>query len=410
MSSWIVSSLLCRPAPKPKPKVQLAPVESTKSTPLTKGDRPLSAVGRLGLKPAPQQAICTSLCRFDVRNQCCLSGESLVCCYRNGDVYRLEYRRRYDLTYIIFLDSNRVRLASGYHWVHEESRVYCGIIKGSLWGAMIRIGQKPDMIMRFADLFSWDIDFFTECRAGDSFKLFVDQLFCDDRPVGPPRLQVGEYKGRVGEYYGFFYQDPTGHQGYYTQKGEAVRKEFLKSPLQYSRISSYFSSGRMHPILRYVRPHNGVDYVACSGTPVSAIGDGVVRHCGWLGGYGNLVEIAHREGYSSRYGHLSRFGKIRAGSRVTQGQVIGYVGMTGLATGPHLHFEIRINGIPRNPLKIIPPRAPPVSKAYLAEFRAKADSLVRLLAGGTPTPENKAAPPDTVSSDSTQIAPDVTGH
>jgi len=258
--------------------------------------------------------------------------------------------------------------------------------------AMQNAGIKPEMIIRFADLFSWDVDFFTETQAGDSFKLILEQLCCDDRSIGKPQLQAGEYKGKCGEYYGFFYQDPSGRKDYYLRNGECVRKGFLRSPLQFSRISSSFSTGRYHPILRIVCPHQGIDYSARSGTPVSAIGDGVVAQAGWSGGYGRLVEISHGNGYRSRYGHLSRFGKgVRTGARVGQGQTIGYVGSTGVSTGPHLHFEVRLNGVARNPLRIIPPRAEPLPRKYLAEFQQRADSLTALLNAPSPKAETTGA-------------------
>jgi murein DD-endopeptidase MepM/ murein hydrolase activator NlpD len=401
LGSFVVLGLaVCRPAARPKTAVAVAaPVESIRCVPLNKGETPLSALKRIGLNDSLRGAIAGNFARLDVGTQKCLAGESLIARYRNDRLYRFEYRRRYDQTYVLSLDSGRTQLASAYHDVRVRPTVYSGTIRNSLWGSMIRIGQKPDMIMRFADLFSWDVDFFTETQPGDSFKLITEQTFCDGRPIGNPLLIVGMYKGKVGEYYGLFYQDPSGRKDFYTQKGEAVRKSFLRSPLQFSRVSSSFSSGRYHPILRYVRPHQGVDYSARKGTPVSAIGDGIVTQAGWSGGYGNLVEINHRNGYRSRYGHLSRFGRVRRGGMVSQGTVIGYVGSTGMSTGPHLHFEVRVNGVPRNPLKLIPPRALPVTKAYLPQFRARADSLVALLHSVSATPEDKSAPVDSLTPD-----------
>jgi murein DD-endopeptidase MepM/ murein hydrolase activator NlpD len=395
----------CRPGAKPKAKAETpVPVESLKCVPLARGDIPSVVIKHLGLPISRVERIVGALDEFGVGSQKCAAGESLVGFYRDDNLYRLEYRQRYDQTFIVFLDSTRTRLANGYHWVRVEPTVYCGAIRSSLWGSMIRIGQKPDMIMRFADLFSWDVDFFSETQPGDSFKLLTEQLYCDDRRIGGERLIVGEYKGRAGEYYGYFYEDPTGHRDYYTHDGQAVRKGFLRSPLQFSKVTSSFSTGRYHPILRIVRPHNGVDYAASTGTPVSAIGDGVVTQCGWAGGYGRLVQINHYGGYSSRYGHLSRFGRIRAGGRVSQGTIIGYVGTTGMSTGPHLHFEVRINGAPVNPLRVIPPRAPPLAKAYLPAFRARADSLSTLLRAAGPTREDKSAPPDSAAAvDSTSL-------
>jgi murein DD-endopeptidase MepM/ murein hydrolase activator NlpD len=266
--------------------------------------------------------------------------------------------------------------------------------------AMQNAGLKPDMIVRFAELFSWDVDFFTETQPGDSFKLIAEQLCCDERKIGKPQLQAGEYKGKCGQYYGYFFQDPGGRKDYYMPNGECVRKGFLRSPLRFANITSRFSRGRYHPVLGVVRPHQGVDYGVGLGTPVSAIGDGIVVHAGWSGGYGNLVEINHGQGYQSRYGHLSRYGRgIHAGARVKQGQTIAYTGSTGLSTGPHLHFEVRVGGVPRNPLKIIPPRAEPLAKQYFPAFKQRCDSLAALL-------NRPALKPDSLSNepvDSSQV-------
>lgn len=408
----VVGTLLfsCKPR-NPRPPVQvIAPVESLHCVAANKGETFLNLLKRAGLDSTRSQSVRQNLNAFDIVNPVCAAGESLVGFYRDDRLYRVEYRQRYDRTYVFLfepqdsrgqgvkdsrmrkkpsnpriLESSSPRFAMTYHWVRVEPKAYSGSIRSSLWMAMQNAGLKPDMIIRFADLFSWDVDFFTETQAGDSFKLILEQLCCDDRNIGKPQLQAGEYKGKCGEYYGFFYQDPSGRKDYYLRNGECVRKGFLRSPLQFSRISSYFSTGRYHPILRIVRPHQGIDYSAKTGTPVSAIGDGVVAQAGWSGGYGNLVEINHGSGFRSRYGHLSRYGKgIRSGVRVAQGQTVGYVGMTGLATGPHLHFEVRVNGVARNPLRIIPPRAEALPRKYLAEFQQRADSLTALLNAPAP--------------------------
>jgi murein DD-endopeptidase MepM/ murein hydrolase activator NlpD len=404
----VIAPTACRPR-NPRARETAVPVvETSACVPLARRESVLRALDRLDLSPAARAAIVEHVPGFATAGSLAASGESLLADYRNAAIRRFEYRRRYDQTWTVDFDSGAARFASRYHWVRVEPRVVSGAIQSSLWGSMIRIGQKPDMVMTFADLFAWDIDFFTETQAGDSFKFITEQTWCDDRPVGKPQLHCGQYKGKCGEYYGYWYQDPTGYAGFYTRKGEAVRKGFLRSPLKFSRVSSHFSSGRYHPILRYVRPHQGIDYAAPTGTPVSTVGDGLITQCGWSGGYGRLVQISHGSGYVSRYGHLSRFGKIRAGQRVGQGTVIGYVGSTGISTGPHLHFELRVNGVPRNPLKIIPPRAPPVPARFLTAFRARADSLANLLHSAQPTPEDKTAPADSIRTD-TSTAPADTG-
>jgi murein DD-endopeptidase MepM/ murein hydrolase activator NlpD len=395
----LLGMVLCRPAHKPLAAAAAPePAESTACVPLVVSQTPAAGLRRAGLSGAAQSLVTDNLARLGVTVQKCGANETLFLDWRGERLRRIEYHRRYDQTYVVLLDSGRTRLAGAYHYLRVEPKVYAGTIRSSLWGSMMRIGQKQDIIIHFADLFSWDVDFFTETQPGDSFKLISEQLYCDDRPIGLPQLIVGEYKGKIGEYYGLSYQDPTGHRDYYTQKGESVRKSFLRSPLSFKAVvTSPFSAARLHPILRYVRPHYGVDYGAHAGTPVSAIGDGVVVWCSWNDGYGNLVMINHRGGYQSRYAHLSRFGNIHQGGFVKQGTVIGYVGMTGEATGPHLHFEIRVNGVPKNPLTIIPPRAEPVAPRFMPQFRARSDSLVALLRAAGPTPQDMTAPPDTIT-------------
>jgi hypothetical protein len=381
-----------------------------------RGEKFNSLLARFAANPERARAIQSNLSGFDIANPVCAAGESLVGFFRNDKLYRVEYRQRYDRTYVVLFDSPRgsrgqplvseaetgavPRLAMTYHWVRVEPETYAGSIRGSLWIAMQHAGLKPDMIIRFAELFAWDVDFFTETQPGDSFKLIQEQLCCDERKIGKPQLEAGEFKGKCGQYYGYYYQDPGGRKDYYMPNGECVRKGFLRAPLRFSNITSGFSMGRYHPILGIVRPHLGVDYAAALGTPVSAIGDGIVVNAGWSGGYGNLLEINHGGGYQSRYGHLSRFGKgVHVGVKVKQGQTVAYTGSTGLSTGPHLHFEVRINGVPHNPLKIIPPRAEPLAKQYFPAFKQRADSLAVLL-------NRPALKSDTLSEepvDSTQV-------
>jgi murein DD-endopeptidase MepM/ murein hydrolase activator NlpD len=239
------------------------------------------------------------------------------------------------------------------------------------------------LIYRFADIFGWEIDFTTETQKGDSFFLMLEKSYCDSILIGYSSIPIVRYKGEIGDYYGVYFLDRDGYDDYYNRNGESLRKSLLKSPLKYSHISSYFTKNRYHPILKRWRPHHGLDYSAPTGTPVSSIGDGTVTYKGWKGGYGNLVEIRHKNGFKTRYGHLSRFAKgINSGGRVKMGEIIGYVGSTGLSTGPHLHFEMHKDGTPINPIKVKLPRAPSVKTAYLKEFKAQGDSLAALLQSG----------------------------
>ncbi len=224
-----------------------------------------------------------------------------------------------------------------------------GKISGSLWESMERKGIPPQIIMTFADIFAWNIDFLTETQERDSFAVIWQE---NRTPLGAlvgMKILAAEYDGKG-----------TGHEtavlfenNYYSKEGKSLQNFFLRAPLQYRRISSTFSKRRFHPILRIFRAHNGIDYAAPSGTPVSSVADGVVTFAGWRGGYGKFVEVRHGNNYVTGYGHLSRIAEIAgAGRHVKQGQIIGYVGMTGLATGPHLDFSIKESGKYVNFLKL----------------------------------------------------------
>ncbi|HAF96358.1 MAG TPA: hypothetical protein DER10_08630 [Elusimicrobia bacterium] len=240
-----------------------------------------------------------------------------------------------------------------------------GVLDSSLWEAM-RVSSVPaGMIMEFADIFAWEIDFLTEPRKGDTFALVWEECRTALGVPCPARVLGAVYRGEeTGEKHAFYYG-----ASYYNETGGSLRRAFLRAPLSYRRISSYFSKARFHPILRIYRPHNGIDYAAPSGTPVSSVADGTVVYKGWKGGYGNFIELRHGGGYVTGYGHLRAYAKgIKTGTRVSQGQVIGYVGKTGLATGPHLDFSIKSNGRYANFLKINPPPATKLTGTELQRF------------------------------------------
>lgn len=220
-----------------------------------------------------------------------------------------------------------------------------GTIESSLWAAMVSYGIPADVIRAFADIFAWQMDFLTDTRQGDSFKIVYEIENVKKRETKlSSRVIAAEYKTSSNSYKAFYFKTKNGTEGYFDEKGKSVKSAFLKAPLQFSRISSFFTEKRFHPILKITKPHLGIDYAAPSGTPVSSIGDGIVLKAHYSGGFGNLVIIKHANGYETYYGHLSKYAKgIKAGSKVKQGQVIGYVGMTGLATGPHLDFRIKLN-------------------------------------------------------------------
>ncbi len=294
--------------------------------------------------------------------------------------HRLLYQRNVETVYCIDIDSAAVRVSMLLKDVRMEKAFVRGTITSSLYETMMAQGEQPQLIMDYTDVFGWEIDFFSEVQPNDSFAILFERKYCDSACIGYGAILAAAYWGQVGSFAGYRFTDPEGTTDYYNAEGQNLRKTFQKSPLRFSRVSSFFGR-RFHPILRRVRQHSGVDYVAPRGTPVEAVSDGRVVSAGWSGGYGRLVKVRHAEGYETRYGHLSGFGKgIRSGASVRQGQIVGYVGATGLATGPHLHYEVRKFGSAVNPLRLNPPRRSPVKQAFLPQFRQTRDSLAAIMA------------------------------
>jgi len=269
-----------------------------------------------------------------------------------------------------------------------------GAIDSSLFAAGSVAGLRDATIMRVADIFRWDVDFVLDLRAGDSFTLVYEQIEKEGKVVDDGDILAAEFVNDGKRYRAVRYVNAAGDAAYYTPEGTSLRKAFLKVPLQFSRISSVFNPNRKHPILNTIRAHRGVDYAAPIGTEVHAAGAGRVQFRGVKGGFGNAIELAHADGVVTRYGHLSRFAAgLSAGQKVEQGQVIGYVGMTGLATGPHLHFEYIERGIYIDPQQAMRRAAPgtPVSPAERAGFDTVAAPLLARLDAGPAKPHATAA-------------------
>ena len=293
---------------------------------------------------------------------------------------RLLYQRNIETVYRVDLDSAACRVSMVFRNIRRTTAFVKGTITGSLYETIMAMGEKPELIANYTDIFGWEVDFFSEVQPNDSFSILFERKYCDSTCIGYGRILAATYSGQVGSFAGYRFTDPESTTDYYNAEGQNLRKTFQKSPLHFSRVTSFFGR-RYHPILRIVREHYGIDYAAPTGTPVEAVADGRIVSAGWTGGYGRLVVIGHAEGYETRYGHLSGFGRgIMAGAPVKQGQVVGYVGMTGLATGPHLHYEVRKYGTPTNPLKLDPPRRSPVKQAYLPQFAQVRDSLKTVMA------------------------------
>jgi murein DD-endopeptidase MepM/ murein hydrolase activator NlpD len=310
----------------------------------------------------------------------CMPGDSIKITLENNCLSSIIYRQSITREYHVINNTENLFVSMKLPYIDTVLCFINGEIKSTLYEALLELGETPNLVYRFTDVFAWEIDFVTETQKQDSFFVLLEKTYCDSQFISYENILTTCYKGEIGLYYGFYYKDASGREDYYNLKGESLRKALLKSPLKFSYISSYFSKSRFHPILKVWRPHHGLDYCAPIGTPVSAIGNGVVTYKGWRGGYGNLVEIKHMNNFKTRYGHLSKFANVLyKGKKVKMGELIGYVGTTGLSTGPHLHFELHKNGVPINPLKVNIPRAPSLAKEYTVDFQHHCDSILQYI-------------------------------
>ena len=276
-------------------------------------------------------------------------------------------------------------------WTAEAVRV-AGGIDNSLYEALD--AQVPDeqldgadrqrLAWDLADVYAWQVDFTRDIQPGDSFRVVFERLVSEDGEVRFGRVLAGDLT-MSGKSLTAFRFESDGRAAYFDADGNSLRRAFLRAPVQFRRISSSFARARFHPVLGITRRHEGTDYAAAPGTPVMAAGDGVVLRAGRAGGYGNLIELRHRNGITTRYGHLRGFARgIRAGARVEQGQTIGYVGSTGLASGPHLHYEFRVNGVARDSRRVDLGNGAPLRSDLRPEFGRERDRLLRLLSADSP--------------------------
>ena len=338
---------------------------------IASGDNFVSWLTRLGVQPQEAHRlvnVCDSV--FDVRK------------LRAGNTYSAYYRDSSALKYVVY-DNSRVRQTvfqlrdSLAAWTREKAvevveKSADVTIATSLWNDMSAAGATPALISEISDIYAWTVDFFG-LQKGDRFRLIYRERFCEGESIGVEKVEYAEFLRGETCLPAVYFDQGDGGNTYWNEKGESMRKAFLKAPLKFTRISSGYSLHRLHPVHGTVRAHTGVDYAAPTGTPVMSIGDGTVLSAGWgKGGAGNMVKIRHNSVYTTAYLHLSRMA-VKAGQRVSQGQVIGYVGMTGTATGPHLDFRVWKNGSPVNPLKLESPPSEPIRK----ENKPALDSLCR---------------------------------
>ncbi|PIF01761.1 MAG: metalloendopeptidase, partial [Draconibacterium sp.] len=261
----------------------------------------------------------------------------------------------------------------------RQTKTYQNTINKSLWHSFTEHGKSPALAMEMASVYQWAVDFYN-IKKGDSYKILYSQDYVENKPVGKIDIIAAQFTHQDSTYYSFRFQEGK-TKGYFDENGASLHKAFLKAPLKFTRISSRFSGSRMHPTLRYRRAHRGVDYAAPTGTPVRSVGNGtVIKKAYQRGGAGNYVKIKHNKTFTTVYMHFVRHAKnLRVGQRVSQGDVIGYVGMTGVATGPHLHYGVLKNGRYINPLTMKLPPSKPLKGKLLDRFKVVRDSLSRQL-------------------------------
>jgi murein DD-endopeptidase MepM/ murein hydrolase activator NlpD len=307
-------------------------------------------------------------------------GEALTITQRQGELVGLERRLSLEETLKVERDAGELHASVVRNPLEMRERTVAGVIDSSLFEAMTQAGAHDQTAMTLADIFAWDIDFVLDIQAGDSFTVTYEEVYENGRYLQDGPILAARFINQGREYLAVRYTPPGGHPSYYSADGRSLRKAFLRAPLEFTRVSSPFNLHRKHPILNTIRAHQGVDYAAPIGTPVKAAGDGRVIFAGQMGGYGNVVQLEHAHGIVTVYGHLSRFGHgIHTGQHVEQGAIIAYVGMTGLATGPHLHYEYRVNGVHKNPQTVGLPDAVPIEASLRADFESHTQPLLATL-------------------------------
>lgn len=299
---------------------------------------------------------------------------------QNGVLQEIRYAPNLTYSWRLFRQADRFQLEKLEHQLEVRQQSVVGQIRQSLFVDGQRAGLSVRHIMNLAEMFGWDIDFALDLRKGDRFAVIFEEKFYKNKKATTGNIIAAEFINRGHTYRAIAYRNDKGKLSYFTPKGQSLRRTFLRSPVKFSYISSRFTKRRYHPVLKKWRAHKGVDYAARSGTPVRSTAAGRISFVGRKGGYGKVIIIKHGGSYSTLYAHLSRFKRrLRKGQRVKQGQTIAYVGATGLTSGPHLHYEFRVNNRHRNPLRFRFPKSSPIARKYKQDFLITAQQLKRKL-------------------------------
>jgi murein DD-endopeptidase MepM/ murein hydrolase activator NlpD len=321
---------------------------------------------------------------FDFRRM--KEGNKYTCFFHNDSIGNLAHFV-YEINTTEFITismGDSLQVSTGKKEIETLQKTASGQINSSLWNALQENNLPPSLAIELSEIYAWTVDFFA-IEKGDYFKVLYDEEYVDNSSIGVGKIHAALFSHHGKPYYAFNFEQ-NGSWDYFDENGQSLRKAFLKSPLTFARISSRFSNSRFHPVLKIRRPHHGIDYAAPTGTPVHTIGDGRVIMKGWSGGGGNTLKIKHNSVYTTVYMHLSGYAKnLSTGDQVRQGQLIGYVGSTGLSTGPHLDFRVYKNGSPVDPLKVEAPPVDPVKPEQMEVYRQftvplqqKVDSIILL--------------------------------
>jgi len=304
-------------------------------------------------------------------------GQKLHFTFGGDGIDKLELEKNVTDSLVLYKNDDTFMVEETNRELDKISQVANGTINQSLFLAGQDAGMSDSLIMGLAGIFGWDIDFALDIREGDSFTVMYEELYLEGEKVGDGNIIAAEFINDNRTYRAYRYTDSNDKTEYYSPDGKSMRKPFMRTPVDLARISSHFNLRRKHPVLNKIRAHKGVDYAASTGTPIKATGAGKVVHRGRKGGYGKTIILRHGNTYTTLYAHMSKYARSTGvGSRVKQGQIIGYIGSTGLATGPHLHYEFRVNGVHRNPLKVKLPSAKPLPDSEMDLFTATIQPLI----------------------------------
>jgi murein DD-endopeptidase MepM/ murein hydrolase activator NlpD len=381
-----LSALAVAPSSARLPAAPAAPEWKITDGVITRG-RTLSEVLRAdGVSPQSISQIARALQgRFNFRKA--MPGHSFrLVRDASGNVLEFRYHVSPTQSFTVKRVGGELRATSDDGDLEARQTRIAGVITSTLFQSITNLGEDGSLARDFSDIFAWDVDFQRNVRPGDSYQILYERLYRDaggrETYVRPGRILAARFQGEDGEFTAVYFESSDGRGGYYRPDGSSVEGQFLMAPLRHARITSNYSSARRHPILKITRPHRGIDYAASIGTPVWSVADGVVIQRSWTGGNGNLVQVRHANGYVSSYAHLSRYADgLRVGDRVEQKQVIGFVGQTGLATGPHVCFRIQKNGRYVDPSGLRMPAGLPIARSQVPVFRATRDARLAELAG-----------------------------